>query len=83
MEMKGKDMLHPETVRTKVKAKGTRFATVTFLKKDGTERRINGLFRPASHIKGTGRQTPDHLVAIWSPRDGWRSFDIGRVLDVR
>lgn len=76
-------MLNPETVRTKVKAKGTKFATVTFLKKDGTERRINGLFRPASHIKGTGRQTPDHLVTIWSPRDGWRSFDIGRVLDVR
>jgi len=76
-------MLNLEEVRHRVRAKGTRFATVTFLKKDGTERRINGLFRPTSHIKGTGRGTPDHLVAIWSPRDGWRSFDIGRVLDVR
>ena len=75
--------LPPTEVRTRVRAKGTKFATVTFLKKDGTERRINGLFRPASHIKGTGRGTPAHLVAIWSPRDGWRSFDIGRVLDVK
>ena len=76
-------MLNPEEVKATVAAKGTKFATVTFLKKDGTERRINGLFRPASHIKGTGRATPEHLVAIWSPRDGWRSFDVGRVKDVR
>lgn len=76
-------MLNPEEVRAAVAAKGTKFATVTFLKRDGTERRINGLFRPASHIKGTGRGTPAHLVAIWSPRDGWRSFDIGRVTAIK
>lgn len=75
--------MDPTEVRSKIKAKKTKFVSVRFIKKDGTERRINGLFRPASHIKGTGRGTPDHLVAIWSPRDGWRSFDIGRVLDVR
>lgn len=76
-------MLNPTEVRAAVAAKGTRFATVTFVKKDGTERRINGLFRPASKILGTGRKTPDHLVAIWSPRDGWRSFDVSRVTEIK
>lgn len=73
----------PTDVKAAVAAKGTRFATVTFIKKDGTERRINGLFRAYKHVKGTGRATPDHLVAIWSPREGWRSFDVTRVVDVR
>lgn len=73
----------PTDVKAAVAAKGTRFATVTFIKKDGTERRINGLFRAYKHVKGTGRATPDHLVAIWSPRDGWRSFDVERVVSVK
>jgi hypothetical protein len=73
----------PTEVIETVRAKGTRFATVSFVKKDGTERRINGLFRPASKILGTGRATPDHLVAIWSPRDGWRSFDVSRVTAIK
>ena len=32
------------TVRDAIKARGTRFASVTFIKKDGTERKVNGLF---------------------------------------
>jgi hypothetical protein len=75
--------LTPEQVRAIVKAKGTRFATVTFHKKDGTERRINGLFKPSSKILGTGRPTPDHLVAIWSPTDGWRSFRADSVVEIK
>lgn len=47
--------LNPTTVKDVVKARGTRFATVTFIKKDGTERKINGLFRPASHIVGNAK----------------------------
>ena len=73
----------PQEVRTTVRAKGTRFATVTFIKRDGTERRINGRFRAYRHVKGTGRATPDHLIAIWSPRDGWRSFDVNRVTAIK
>ena len=73
----------PTEVKAAVAAKGTKFATVTFIKKDGTERRVNGLFRAYKHVKGTGRVTPDHLVAIWSPREGWRSFDVTRVVSVR
>ena len=43
------------TVRDIVKARGTRFATVKFIKKDGSERTVNGLFRPSSHIIGNAK----------------------------
>lgn len=72
-----------EQVRALVSAKGTRFATVTFTKANGDERVINGLFKPASKILGTGRPTPDHLVAIWSPTDGWRSFRADSVIEIK
>jgi len=75
--------LTPTQARALVKAKGTKFATVRFIKKDGTERKINGLFRAGKHILGTGRPTPDHLIPIWSHKDGWRSFDETRVVEVR
>ena len=88
--------LDPETVRAIVSAKGTRFATVTFTKKDGTVRTKNGLFRPLSQIKGTGRGTPDGYIAIWSPhednptdtsgdprRGKWGMFRTDSVLEIR
>ena len=43
------------TVRDVIKSRGTKFASVTFIKKDGTERKVNGLFRPASHIVGNAK----------------------------
>ena len=43
------------TVRDVIEARGTKFASVTFIKKDGTERKVNGLFRPASHIVGNAK----------------------------
>lgn len=72
-----------DQVRALVSAKGTRFATVTFTKANGSERVINGLFKPTSKILGTGRPTPDHLVAIWSPTDGWRSFRADAVTSIK
>jgi len=74
----------PTEVRALVKAKGTQFATVTFIKANGEERKINGHFRAGKHILGTGRPTPDHLIAIYSMKDqGWRSFRADSVLDVK
>jgi hypothetical protein len=61
--------ISPETVRETVATKGTKFTRVTFLKKDGTVRTKTGLFRPLSHIKGTGRPTPNGFIAIWSPHE--------------
>lgn len=84
--------LDPSEVRARVKAKGTKFATVTFQKKDGTIRTKNGLFRPLSKIKGTGRGTPDGYIAIWSPSEtdphneakgNWGMFRADSVLEVR
>lgn len=76
--------LDPQTVRSKVKAKGTKFATVTFQKKDGTIRTKNGLFRPSSRIKGTGRPTPEGYIAIYSPNEKrWGMFSEDKVLEVK
>jgi len=38
-----------------IEAKGTKIATVTFIKADGTVRVINGLFKPSSKIIGSDR----------------------------
>ena len=73
-----------DEVHAKVKAKGTRFATVTFIKKDGTVRTKNGLFRPTSHIKGTGRPTPKGYIAIYSPNENkWGMFRDDAVVEFK
>ena len=75
--------LNPETVREAVAAKGTKFATVTFHKKDGSTRVKNGLFKPHSKIKGTGRPTPAGYIAIYSPNEKkWGSFSVNKVLEI-
>lgn len=83
--------LDPQIVRDIVHRKGTKFATVTFRKKDGTVRKINGLFRAAKHMVGGDRGAAQHdvlrandLVAIYSLKDrGWRSFKVDQVVEVR
>ena len=77
-------MLTPQEGRTSVKSKRTKFATVTFVKKDGTVRTKNGLFKPLSHIKGTGRKTPDGYIAIYSPGEGkWGMFREDAVVEIK
>ena len=77
-------MLTQSEVQSKLKAKGTKFLTVTFVKRNGEIRRINGRLNATSKIKGTGRSTPSHLVPIWSPHlNQWRSFDVNNVLEIR
>lgn len=76
--------LKPETVRSTVAAKGTRFTTVTFIKKDGSTRTMNGLFRPHSKIKGTGRPTPAGYIAIYSPNESkWGMFRDDAVVSIK
>ena len=78
------------TVRDLVKARGTKFATVTFVKKDGSKRKVNGLFRPASHIIGNakGRVISETMKAngyipIYSvSENGWKCFHEDAVLEV-
>jgi hypothetical protein len=49
------DLMTHEQVKCMVAGKGTKIATVTFRKIDGSKRIINGLFRPSSHIVGSER----------------------------
>jgi len=76
--------LNPTAVRETVKAKGTKFVTVVFEKKDGTVRTKNGLFKPLSHIKGSGRPTPAGYIAIYSPSEKkWGMFREDKVLEMK
>ena len=83
--------LDPQTVRDIVHRKGTKFATVRFIKKDGSERVINGHFRAVKHIVGSERgqahseaMQAKGLIPIYSLKDGgWRSFKVDSVLEVR
>lgn len=78
------------TVRDIVKARGTRFATVKFIKKDGSERTVNGLFRPASHIIGNakGRVVSEAMKAngyipIFSvAENSWKCFHEEAVVEI-
>jgi len=83
-------MLNPEEVKAKIAQKDTKFATVTFIKKDGTERVVNGLFKPTSKIVGSEKgmaqgeamkargQIPIYEVSSGS----WKSFYADRVVDI-
>ena len=83
--------MNPEMVRAEIAKRGTRFASVSFVKKDGSLRKINGLFRTTSNMVGGDRGAAQHdtlkandLVAIYSLKDrGWRSFKVDSVLEVR
>lgn len=83
--------MRPDDVHAAVRAKGTKFATVKFIKKDGTVRTINGHFRAVKHIIGSDRgqmhsevMKAKGLVPIYSLADkGWRSFRADAVVEVR
>jgi len=78
------------TVRDIVKGRGTRFATVKFIKKDGSERVVNGLFRPSSHIIGNakGRVVSEAMKAngyipIFSvSENSWKCFHEEAVVEI-
>ena len=80
-----------ETVRKAVAAKGTQFATVTFIKKDGTERTINGLFKPSSKIIGNEKgernskaMARNGLIPIYSVADEhWKCFNEHAVVEIK
>jgi len=71
-----------EEIMQIIEAKGTKFATVKFIKADGTERVVNGLFKPTSKIVGSDKgiaqgeamkargQIPIYEVSSGS----WKSF---------
>ena len=80
-----------EQVRCLVKGKGSKIATVSFIKADGSIRTVNGLFKPTSKMVGSDRgvaqgeamkargQIPVYELA--SKR--WKSFYADRVVEIR
>lgn len=82
------DFIHPNDVDHLIEMKGTMIATVSFVKKDGTVRVANGLFRPSSHIVGSDRGYAQGqalrakgLVPFYDLKKGaWISFSKDKVV---
>jgi hypothetical protein len=85
------ETLNPETVFKFVEDKGTKIATVTFIKVDGSERVCNGLFKPSSHIVGSERgykQGQDMrakgIVPVYDlHKKAWICFYANKVVDMK
>ena len=85
------DFLSAETVSALIEDKGTKIATVEFLKLDGSVRKANGLFRPSSHIVGSERgyqqgemMRQKGLVPFFDlQKKHWISFYVNRVVDIK
>lgn len=84
-------LMSPVTVKDVIKSRGTRIATVTFIKADGSERVANGLFRPSSHIIGSERgfQQSQHMKDIGLQpfydlqKKAWISFYLTKVKEIK
>ena len=85
------ETLNPETVFKFVEDKGTKIATVTFIKVDGSERVCNGLFKPSSHIVGSERgykQGQDMrakgIIPVYDlHKKAWICFYANKVVDMK
>ena len=80
-----------EQVKCLIKGKGTKIATVSFVKADGSIRVINGLFKPTSKIVGSDRGLAQGeamkargQIPIWEIAQGkWKSFYADRVVEIK
>ena len=63
---------------------GSQFVTITFEKKDGSERKITVNPKEVGEIKGTGTTCADpNIFRVVDTKIGqWRSFDARRVISV-
>lgn len=83
--------LTKDAVAQMIEDKGTKIATVTFIKADGTLRTVNGLFKPSSKIVGSDRGMAQGeamkargQVPVWCLKEkSWKSFYSDRVVEIR
>ena len=83
-------MLTQDQVKSMIDNKGTRFATVTFIKKDGSTRVVNGLFKPTSKIVGSDKGMAQGeamkargQIPIWEvSSSSWKSFFADKVVEI-
>jgi hypothetical protein len=84
-------MLNKDQVREMLEAKGTKITTVTFIKKDGSERVVNGLLKPTSKIVGSDRGLAQGeamrargQVPIWEiSSKSWKCFYADKVVEIK
>ena len=84
-------MLTTQTVKDLIDSKGTKIATVKFIKKDGSELVVNGLFKPTSKIVGSEKGLAQGeamrargQVAIWEiASKQWKSFYSYKVVEIK
>lgn len=83
-------MLTVEQVKCMVAGKGSKIATVTFVKADGSQRVINGLFKPTSKMVGSERGMAQGeamkargQVPVWEiSSKQWKSFYADKVVSI-
>ena len=83
--------LTADTVKTLIESKGTKIATVTFLKADGSLRTINGLFKPSSKIVGSERgvaqgeamKARGQVPVYCLKSNSWKSFMLNKVVEIK
>ena len=83
--------LTTEQVKCLVKGKGSKIATVSFIKADGSIRTVNGLFKPTSKMVGSDRGVAQGeamkargQVPIWEIAQGkWKSFYADEVVEIK
>lgn len=83
--------LTPEQVKCLIKGKGSKIATVSFIKADGSVRTVNGLFKPTSKMVGSERGMAQGeamkargQIPIWEIAQAkWKSFYADRVVEIK
>jgi hypothetical protein len=83
-------MLTIQTVQELIEKKGTKIATVKFIKADGTIRTVNGLFKPSSKIVGSERgvaqgeamKSRGQVPVYELSSQQWKSFYADKVLSI-
>ena len=80
-----------DAVAQMIEEKGTKIATVTFIKADGTLRTVNGLFKPSSHIVGSDRgmaqgeamKARGQVPVYELTSKQWKSFYADKVVSIK
>jgi hypothetical protein len=78
------DTLDVSKVHDIIEEKGTGSATVTILKSNGTQRVINGVFKPTSELEMDDSLSKEGRIPIYClAENAWRSFKEHRVLEIQ
>lgn len=61
-----------------------RFFTVTFIKKDGTQRTLNGRVGVTKHLKGSVSRAGDQYITVFDVKNGgYRSVNKDTVKEIK